>query len=66
MFPAIGTGVSGYPMATAAKWHDKSIHIKEAQAFEEIRVVLFQQQMCQEFAEAFSSMKGGENWFLQF
>ena len=39
---------------------------KKPRHLRKIRVVLFQQQMYQEFAEAFPSMKeeGGENWFF--
>ena len=68
-FPAIGTGVSGYPAGEAAKGIVKALHkfiSKKPRHLKRIRVVLFQQQMYQEFAEAFSSMKeeGGENWFF--
>ena len=68
-FPAIGTGVSGYPAGKAAKGMVKALHkfiSKKPRHLKRIRVVLFQQQMYQEFTEAFSSMKeeGGENWFI--
>ena len=67
-FPAISTGVSGYSTAKAAKGMVKALHKfipKKPRHLRLIRVVLFQQQMYQEFAETFSSMKkeGGENWF---
>ena len=66
-FPAIGTGVGGYPTAIAAKGMVKALHkfiSMEPRHMRRIRVVLFQQQMYQEFSEAFLSMKenGGENW----
>ena len=67
-FPAIGTGVSGYPADKAAKGMVKALHkfiSKKPRHLKKIRVVLFQQQMYREFTEAFSSMKerGEENWF---
>ena len=67
-FPAIGTGVSGYPAGKAAKGMVKALHkfiSKKPRHLKRIRVVIFQQQMYQEFTEAFSSMKeeGEENWF---
>ena len=68
-FPAIGTGVSGYPTAKTAKGMVKAlqkfISKKPIRYMKRIRVVLFQQQMYQEFAEAFSSVKekGREDWF---
>ena len=65
-FPAIGTGVSGYPAGKAAKGMIKALHkfiSKKPKHLKRIQVVLFQQQMYQEFTEAFSSMKeGGEHW----
>ena len=65
-FPAISTGVSGYPIAKTAKGMVKALHkfvSKKPRHLRLIRVVLFQQQMYQEFTETFSSMnEGGENW----
>ena len=66
-FPAIGTGVSGYPPAKAAKGMIKALRkfvSKNPKHVQRIRIVLFQQTAYQEFVESFVSAKkeAGEAW----
>ena len=67
-FPAIGTGVSGYPPAKAAKGMVKALRkfvSKNPEHVQRIRIVLFQQPAYQEFVESFVSAKkeSGEAWY---
>ena len=67
-FPAIGTGVSGYPPAKAAKGMVKALHkfiSKKPRHVRRIRIILFQQAAYQEFIESFVSAKeeAGSNWY---
>ena len=71
-FPAIGTGVSGYPPAKAAKGMVKALHkfvSKNPKCLKRIRIVLFQQTAHREFIESFVSANkeaGEGSWYTMF
>ena len=71
-FPAIGTGISHYPPTNAAKGTVKAVQkfvSKAPKHVRRIRMVLFQQDVYQEFMEAFVSIKneaGASGWLQSF
>jgi len=62
-FPAVGTGIAGFPLDECASilLHEASQHLQGETSLEKIYIVLFDERACDVFARAWNKMQKGSS-----
>jgi len=60
-FPAIGTGVAGFPLDRCAEVmiEETAEHLEQGSSLEEVYFVLFGEEACQQFQKVYENIKAG-------